>query len=122
MNDPDGSLPAASGVLELPADTTLPQVGEIVEATSRDGQLVCLAQLENGDLAAFEPRCPHRGVALCRGALEGELVICLDHFWRWQVRSGAAAGGGHPPLRTYRVERQGKRLRLLPTAPEDRSG
>jgi nitrite reductase/ring-hydroxylating ferredoxin subunit len=115
MRDPQVSRPAEPGVLELPAGTALPQVGEIVEATSRDGQAVCLAQLENGDLAAFEPRCPHRGVPLCRGALEGGQVICLDHFWRWQASSGEAAGGSHPDLRTYRVERQGERLRLLPS-------
>ncbi|WP_411870184.1 Rieske (2Fe-2S) protein [Vulcanococcus limneticus] len=114
MNDPQGSRATEPGVLELPASTALPQVGEIVEATSRDGQAVCLVLLETGELAAFEPRCPHRGVPLCRGTLEGGLVICLDHFWRWHACSGEAAGGGHPALRTYRVEREGEGLRLLP--------
>jgi nitrite reductase/ring-hydroxylating ferredoxin subunit len=46
--------------------------------------------------------------------LEGEQVICLEHFWRWQVRGGEPLGHGRPPLGTYRVDQQGQRLRLFP--------
>lgn len=106
--------PVGRRALELASDVPLPEAGTIVEVTAVDGQPVCLARLAGGELTAFEPRCPHRGVPLCHGVLEGEQVICLEHFWRWQVRSGQPLGSGHPPLGTYRVDRQGQRLRLLP--------
>lgn len=100
--------------LELASDVRLPEAGAIVEVNALDGRQVCLARLAGGELTAFEPRCPHQGVPLCHGVLEGEQVICLEHFWRWQVRSGEPPGPGHPPLCTYRVDQQGQRLRLLP--------
>ncbi|MCS5692324.1 Rieske 2Fe-2S domain-containing protein [Cyanobium sp. FGCU-6] len=100
--------------LDLVSDVNLPEAGAIVEVTALDGRQVCLARLAGGELTAFEPRCPHRGVPLCHGGLEGEQVICLEHFWRWQVRDGQPLGSGHPPLGTYRVDPQGQRLMLLP--------
>jgi len=100
---PSRQCPAERVALDLASDVRLPEAGAIVEVNALDGRQVCLARLAGGELTAFEPRCPHRGVPLC-----------LEHFWRWQVRGGEPLGHGRPPLGTYRVDQQGQRLRLLP--------
>jgi nitrite reductase/ring-hydroxylating ferredoxin subunit len=107
---PDRSTEAL--VLELPPDVRLPESGCIVEITALTGQQVCLARLADGELTAFESRCPHRGVPLCHGALEDRQLICLEHFWRWQVASGEPLAAGQTPLRTYIVEDRGSSVRL----------
>lgn len=114
MSHPSGGRSAEAATLELAADVRLPEAGSIIEVTALDGRQVCLARLAGGELAAFEPRCPHRGVPLCHGALEGGLVICLEHFWRWQALGGEPLSAGHPPLRTWRIDQRGPRLRLVP--------
>jgi len=112
--EPSRQCSAERVALDLASDVRLPEAGSIVEVSALDGRQVCLARLAGGELTAFEPRCPHRGVPLCHGVLEGEQVICLEHFWRWQVRGGEPLGHGRPPLGTYRVDQQGQRLRLFP--------
>lgn len=102
-------------ILDLPPDTSLPEIGCVVEVTALNGQQVCLARRAGGELTAFEPRCPHRGVPLCQGALEADQIICLEHFWRWQVASGEPLVAGQPPLRTYIVEDRGGSVRLKPS-------
>ena len=102
-------------ILDLPPDAPLPETGCIVEVTALNGQQVCLARRAGGELIAFESRCPHRGVPLCQGALEADQIICLEHFWRWQVASGEPLAAGQTPLRTYIVAERGKSLRLKPS-------
>ncbi len=113
----DGSVDHAADQLplEFAADVRLPEAGAIVEITGLDGRQVCLARLDDSQLVAFEPRCPHRGVPLCHGALQDGQLICLEHLWRWQARSGEPLNAAHPPLRTYRVDQQSAQLRLLPS-------
>jgi nitrite reductase/ring-hydroxylating ferredoxin subunit len=102
-------------ILDLPSDLPLPEKGCLVEVTALNGQQVCLARRADGELIAFESRCPHRGVPLCQGALEADQIICLEHFWRWQVASGEPLAAGQTPLRTYIVEDRGKSMRLKPS-------
>lgn len=116
---PDASLDRAAEplTLELAADVQRPEAGSILEVTALDGRQICLARLAGGELTAFEHRCPHRGAPLCHGVVEGELVICLEHFWRWRARGGEPLNAGHSPLRTYRVEDRGTSLKLVPSGP-----
>lgn len=101
-------------MLALPAGTTLPIAGEIVEATTRGGQTICLALKPDGELAAFQARCPHRGVPLCHGVFNGDQLICLEHLWRWHINSGKAVRGGHADLLCYGVQATMDEIRLLP--------
>lgn len=41
-----------------------------------------------GTVHALEDACPHSGVSLCDGLLEGERVTCSGHGWVIDVRSG----------------------------------
>ncbi len=50
---------------------------------------VLLVNLD-GDVIAYEDSCPHRGVALSCGQLEGAsgTLTCAMHFWRYDARTG----------------------------------
>jgi nitrite reductase/ring-hydroxylating ferredoxin subunit len=37
---------------------------------------------------AMEDACPHSGISLCRGALNGHVVTCTGHGWDIDVRTG----------------------------------
>jgi toluene monooxygenase system ferredoxin subunit len=51
------------------------------------GQKLLLVNL--GDrIVAYVDRCPHLGVALSRGTLEGDVLRCSGHDWEFDVRSG----------------------------------
>jgi nitrite reductase/ring-hydroxylating ferredoxin subunit len=59
--------------------------GRVVEAGP---QLVALFNVE-GRLYAIENACPHRGGPLGEGDLDGRVVMCPWHAWRWDVTSGS---------------------------------
>jgi nitrite reductase (NADH) small subunit len=112
-----GESPSNQAPLQLLDGSLLPESGEILEVATVQGEMICLARSMGGELVAFQSNCPHRGVPLCHGILEGELVICLEHFWRWQVRNGEPAGGAQVALRSYRIDHQGDRVLLFPKSP-----
>jgi nitrite reductase/ring-hydroxylating ferredoxin subunit len=109
-----GETPSNQEPLELLDGSVLPQAGEILEVATVQGEMICLARSVGGELVAFQSNCPHRGVPLCHGILERELVICLEHFWRWQVHNGVPAGGAQVALHSYRIYHQGNRVLLFP--------
>jgi nitrite reductase (NADH) small subunit len=59
--------------------------GRIVQA---DGKTLALFNVE-GTFYALDNGCSHRGGPLGEGDLEGAVVTCPWHAWRWDVRTGA---------------------------------
>jgi len=60
-----------------------------------------------GAVHAMENRCPHAGVPLTDGTLDGRIVECNAHGWRFDVRTGfrpEAADGFPIPCFAVRVE------------------
>ena len=45
----------------------------------------------DGAFHAIDNACPHRGGPLGDGDMEGPLVLCPWHGWRWDVTTGANA-------------------------------
>jgi nitrite reductase (NADH) small subunit len=43
----------------------------------------------DGQYHCIDNACPHRGGPLGEGDLEGRVVSCPWHAWRWDVTSGA---------------------------------
>ena len=43
----------------------------------------------SGRFYAIDNLCPHRGGPLGEGDLEGTVVVCPWHGWRWDVTTGA---------------------------------
>jgi toluene monooxygenase system ferredoxin subunit len=60
--------------------------GEL-RAVEAGGRKLLLVNL--GDrIAAYVDRCPHLGVPLSRGTLEGDVLRCSGHDWEFDLRSG----------------------------------
>jgi nitrite reductase (NADH) small subunit len=52
------------------------------------GRTLALCNVE-GTLYAIDNVCPHRGGPLGEGDLDGRVLTCPWHAWRWDVTSGA---------------------------------
>lgn len=59
--------------------------GTVVEAA---GRTLALFNVD-GAYYAIDNTCPHRGGPLGEGDLDGRVVTCPWHAWRWDVTSGA---------------------------------
>jgi nitrite reductase (NADH) small subunit len=57
----------------------------VVEA---DGKALALFNVA-GTFYALDNACAHRGGPLGEGDLDGTVVVCPWHAWRWDVRTGA---------------------------------
>ena len=62
-----------------------PGENRVVEA---DGRSIAVFNVE-GRYYAIDNVCPHRGGPLGEGDLDGPVIACPWHAWRWDVTSGA---------------------------------
>lgn len=69
-----------AGTGEIPAGQ-----GRVVDA---EGHSVAVFNMD-GQYYAIDNTCPHRGGPLGEGDLDGPVVSCPWHAWRWDVRTGA---------------------------------
>jgi toluene monooxygenase system ferredoxin subunit len=69
------------------------------------GARILLVNGESG-IRAYEDRCGHRNVSLCDGTLEGQVLTCKAHQWRYDAGTGCG------------IERPGVRLRSYPVRIE----
>ncbi|HYO57087.1 Rieske 2Fe-2S domain-containing protein [Archangium sp.] len=77
-----------------------------MESFTVEGREVLVVHVEGG-FQAYEGLCPHQSVPLVEGTLEGCVLTCRTHHWKFDVRTGA----GINPARA--------RLRPLPVRVED---
>ncbi len=77
-----GTRVRVAAVGEVPAGT-----GRVVEA---GGRVLALFNVD-GTFHALDNACPHRGGPLGEGDLDGPVVTCPWHAWRWDVTTGANA-------------------------------
>ncbi len=69
-----------------------------------NGKAICLYNVE-GEIYATADECTHAFARLSSGFLEGCHIECPIHNGRFDVRTGAPAGGPvEDPVETYRVE------------------
>ena len=61
-------------------------------AVSADGADLVVVRTARG-LKVFEGRCPHQGALLGEGELDGDVLVCRNHRWRYSVESGQREGG-----------------------------
>jgi len=80
--------------------------GEI-KATEAGGKNILLANLD-GEIYAFDSRCPHVGLSLDKGTLEGNVITCPHHGSRFDVTTGKLIKGpAKKDLPTYKVKIEG---------------
>ncbi|WP_439621611.1 DUF2231 domain-containing protein [Gemmata sp.] len=78
-----------------------------------NGRRIVLARTEDG-YAAYDDRCTHKGGSLAGGVLACGTVACPWHGSQFDAKTGAVkAGPATEPIRTYRVEETGGRVRLI---------
>ena len=76
----DGTRVRVAGAGELE-----PGEGRVVEV---EGRSIALFNVD-GRYYAIDNLCPHRGGPLGEGDLDGAVVACPWHAWRWDVTTGA---------------------------------
>ncbi len=57
-----------------------------------DGHRVCLVRTAGG-VHALDHACPHEGYGLTQGELNGDLLTCAWHNWKFRVTDGACVQG-----------------------------
>jgi len=62
-----------------------PGENRVIEAAGRS---IAVFNVD-GRYYAIDNICPHRGGPLAEGDLEGAIVACPWHAWRWDVTTGA---------------------------------
>jgi 3-phenylpropionate/trans-cinnamate dioxygenase ferredoxin subunit len=58
-----------------------------MKLVSIEGEPVLLIK-QSGKIFAIDNRCPHMGCALSGGTLDGFIIICPCHDWRFDLRTG----------------------------------
>ena len=86
------------------------RVGEIPEGEGRvveaEGRTLALFNV-GGAFYAIDNTCPHRGGPLGEGDVEGRVVSCPWHAWRWDVTTGGNANNPAVTVACYRVSVEG---------------
>lgn len=62
----------------------------------------------DGEVHAWENRCPHRGMRLSYGFVRGNTLTCLYHGWRYDGSASCVAIPAHPaltPPKTIKVQK-----------------
>lgn len=60
-----------------------------------------------GELHAFENRCPHMGYPLYFGRLEGKVLTCGFHYAKFDVTTGKSLGSvTDKPLKKFKIKTQ----------------
>jgi nitrite reductase/ring-hydroxylating ferredoxin subunit len=71
-----------------------------------DGKTVAVANVA-GKLFAINNVCLHRGGPLGQGELEGQVVTCPWHGWRYEVTNGKLVTNPAVAVETYPIEIRG---------------
>jgi nitrite reductase (NADH) small subunit/3-phenylpropionate/trans-cinnamate dioxygenase ferredoxin subunit len=85
------------------------RVGDIPEGQGRaylvKRHLIAVFNVQ-GEYRAINDSCPHMGASLAQGYLEGDIVYCPWHAWRFCVCDGLWADAPKSNLRTPTYEVQ----------------
>ena len=87
------------------------RVGEIAEGQGRvvdvEGRTLALFNV-GGTFYAIDNTCPHRGGPLGEGDVDGHIVLCPWHAWRWDVTTGSNANNPAVKVACYPVSVDGE--------------
>ncbi|WP_224361824.1 Rieske (2Fe-2S) protein [Hyalangium versicolor] len=78
-----------------------------------EGDRVAIVRIE-GELFAFQDRCPHREGSLSEGDLEGYVMHCPLHAWPFDVRTGLCPVIRGARIRTYALRVVGEEIQVAP--------
>jgi nitrite reductase (NADH) small subunit/3-phenylpropionate/trans-cinnamate dioxygenase ferredoxin subunit len=67
---------------------------------------------ENGQYFAIDDTCPHMGASLSGGYLQGGIVTCPWHAWRFRLADGAWADNPRIKIGCYPVRVEGEEIQV----------
>lgn len=67
-----------------------------------------------GKIFAMDDHCPHAGASLANGIVEGEVVRCRIHHWRFCIRNGTYLDEAKPRfnVQPYKVRIVGNQVQI----------
>jgi nitrite reductase/ring-hydroxylating ferredoxin subunit len=77
-----------------------------------DGTHVLLVK-KDGQIYAVNDRCPHQGCAFSNGKLDGLVIICPCHEWRFNVKTGEYEADPEFTLTRYESKVEGGKIWVL---------
>jgi nitrite reductase/ring-hydroxylating ferredoxin subunit len=93
-----------------------PQLPHFVEVCSVEdiweGEMHCFSVRDatvlvlklDGRLRAYQGRCPHQGVALVEGDLDGMILTCRAHHWQFNALNGEGINPRKAHLERFSTE------------------
>jgi nitrite reductase/ring-hydroxylating ferredoxin subunit len=76
--------------------------GEMQSVCVRDAAILLLKI--GGRLRAYQGRCPHQGVALVEGDLDGVTLTCRAHHWQFNAMNGEGINPRNAKLKCFSTE------------------
>ncbi len=81
--------------------------GELADGKARCvrvGDKLIAVYRVNGDYFAIDDVCPHMGASLSEGEVDGGVVTCPWHGWRFRLADGTWADNTRLKISSYPVE------------------
>lgn len=108
----------------MPEFVTVAKVGEIPEGEGRVfvvGDFLIAVFNENGQYNAINDLCPHMGVSLSASCVEGGIVTCHWHAWRFRVTDGTWCDNPRIKTDSFETRIVGDEIQVA-TTPRPRDG
>ncbi|OGS08758.1 MAG: tRNA-(guanine-N1)-methyltransferase [Elusimicrobia bacterium RIFOXYA12_FULL_51_18] len=91
-------MPENDWIQVIKADELL---GQGMVAVFPKGLPVLLISKTTDEIYALANKCPHMGCPVSRGRLEGYILKCPCHDWRFDIRTGVFLDAPELSLRSY---------------------
>ncbi|HMO35559.1 MAG TPA: Rieske (2Fe-2S) protein [Gemmatales bacterium] len=67
---------------------------------------------QDGSWAAIDDYCPHMGASLAEGAIDGDIVECPWHAWRFRITDGTWVNSPKLKIGCYEIRVQDDELQI----------
>lgn len=90
-------------------------LGDLEEGVSRFdyGVRSCFVQKKGDSIKVFDSRCPHQVTNIPMLSLEGTILTCPKHDWKFNIESGECIEKGNRPLNDVQFKIENDRLYVL---------
>ena len=98
-------MPDNATTLEWIAVATLDDLweGDMTDVRVGD-ELILLVHLSGGEIRAYQGFCPHQKTTLAYGKLDGHILTCAAHLWRFNLFTGEGVNPKGCQLHRYEVK------------------
>lgn len=73
----------------------------------------CFVQKKGDNIKVFDSRCPHQVTNIPMLSLEGTVLTCPKHDWKFDIESGECIEKGNRPLNNVQFKIENNRLYVL---------